>query len=83
MFINLRVAPGTGHSLKVTILKSTTGVAGSGVGTLMTATISGTNTSATCYTASVDFAQFEYLAVQVVNSNPSSAADLVVEIDLF
>ena len=83
MFINLRVAPGTGHSTKVTILKSTTGVAGSGVATLMTATISGTDTSATCYTASVDFAQFEYLAVQVVDSVGSSAADLVVEIDLF
>jgi len=83
MFINLRTAPGTGNSLAVTILKSTTGVAGSGVATLMTATISGTNKSATCYTASVDFAQEEYLAVEVVNSNPSSAADLVVEIDLF
>ena len=83
MFVNLRVAPGTGGSTKVTILKSTTGVAGSGVATLMTATISGTDTSATFYTASVDFAQFEYLAVQVIDSGGSSAADLVVEIDLF
>ena len=86
MFINLRTAPGllgSNKSLTVTILKSTTGVAGSGVATLMTATIFETATSATCYTASVDFAQFEYLAVQVVNSNPSSAADLIVEIDLF
>ena len=82
MFINLRTAPGTGNSTTVTILKSTTGVAGSGVATLMTATISGTDKSATCYTASVDFAQFEYLAVQVVDSGPN-AADLVVEIDLF
>ena len=82
MFVNLRVAPGTGGSTKVTILKSTTGVAGSGVATLMTATISGTDKSATCYTASVDFAQNEYLAVQVVDT-ASSAADLVVEIDLF
>jgi len=53
------------------------------VATLMKATISGTDTSATCYTSSVDFAQFEYLAVQVIDTNSSSAADLVVEIDLF
>ena len=83
LFINLRVAPGTGDSTKVTVLKSTTGVAGSGVATLMTATISETDKSASCYTASVDFAQFEYLAVQVIDSGGSNAADLVVEIDLF
>jgi hypothetical protein len=82
MFVNLRTAPSGSNTVTVTIYKSTTGVAGSGVATLMTATITGPSTSATCYTASVDFAQFDYLAVHVVTSG-GVAADLVVEIDLF
>jgi hypothetical protein len=83
MFVNLRTAPGVGKEVTVTINKSTTGVGGSGAATLMKATVSGTNNSATCYTASVDFGQFEFLSVQVDCSNGSSAADLVVELDLF
>jgi hypothetical protein len=82
MFVNLRTAPGVGKSLTVTINKSSTPTS-PGAATLMKATISGTDTSATCYTSSVDFAQFEFLSVQVDCSNGSSAADLVVEIDLF
>jgi hypothetical protein len=83
MYVNLRTAPGVGKEVTVTINKSTTGVGGSGAATLMKATVSGTNNSATCYTASVDFGQFEFLSVQVDCSNGSSAADLVVELDLF
>jgi hypothetical protein len=49
----------------------------------MRATVSGTNTSATNYLASVDFAQGEYLSVQVDLTTGASAADMVVEIDLF
>ena len=82
MFINLRTAPTGSNTVTVTIYKSTTGVAGSGAATLMTATITGPSTSATCYTTSVDFAQFDYLAVHVVTSG-GTPADLVVEIDLF
>jgi hypothetical protein len=82
MFVNLRTAPGGADTVAVTIYKSTTGVAGSGVPTLMTATITGAATSASCYTASVDFAQFDYLAVHV-NTSGGSAVDLIVEIDLF
>jgi hypothetical protein len=84
MSINMRVAPGGTDSVVVTILKSTTGVVGSGVPTAMTATISGTNTSANNYIISVDFAQGEYLAVQTVGApNSGSAADMIIEIDLF
>jgi hypothetical protein len=83
MFVNLRTAGGVGKSLTVTVNKSTTGVGGTGAATLMKATINGTDTSATCYTTSVDFAQFDYLSVQVDCTNGSSAADLVVELDLF
>ena len=84
MNVNLRVAPGGGNAVVVTILKSTTGVVGSGVPTAMTATVSGANTSAVQYTVSVDFAQGEYLAVQT-DGIPAAgaAADMVIEIDLF
>ena len=84
LFINVRTAPGVGQSVVVTILLSKTGVAGSGVPTAMTATITGTSTSATNYLTSVDFAQFDYLAVQITGlGNANAAADLVVEIDVF
>jgi hypothetical protein len=83
MFINIRTAGGVGEDLTVTINKSTTGMGNTGVATLMKATISGTSTSATSYLRSVDFAQFDYLSVQVDCSNGSLAADLVVEIDLY
>lgn len=83
MSFNMRTAAGVGNSVTVTVLKSTTGIVGSGVATAMTATASGTNKSATQYTVSVDFAQGEYLAVQI-SSNPGTAAqDIVIELDLF
>ena len=84
MSVNMRVAPGGANAVVVTILKSTTGVVGSGVPTAMTATVSGANTSAVQYTVSVDFAQGEYLAVQT-DGIPAAgaAADMVIEIDLF
>jgi len=83
MSFNLRVAPGVGKSVTVTVHKSTTGVPGSGVATAMTATISGTATGGDCFTTSVDFAQLEYLSVVVTSTAGSSAQDLVVELDLF
>jgi hypothetical protein len=83
MSFNLRVAPGVGNSVTVTVRKSATGIAGSGVATLMTQTISGATTQGTQYTVSVDFAQGSYLSVQVSTTAGSTAADLVVELDLF
>lgn len=83
MSFNLRVAPGVGKSLTVTVHKSTTGIPGSGIPTAMTATTTGASTQGSCYTASVDFAQFEYLSVQISGTAGTAASDLVVEIDLF
>jgi hypothetical protein len=84
MSINLRVAPGGANAITITVLKSSTGVVGSGVPTAMTATISGANTSAFQYTVSVDFAAGDYLAVQSVGSpGAGTAADMVIELDLF
>jgi len=84
LFINLRTAPGVGQSVVVTLLKSTTGVAGSGVPTAMVATIAGAATSATNYLTSVDFAQGDFLAVQITGvGNANAAADLTIEVDVF
>jgi hypothetical protein len=83
MSFNVRVAPGVGHSVTVTVHKSTTGIPGSGVPTTMTQTISGAQTQGTQYTTSVDFAQGEYLSVQVTSPSPGAATDLVVELDIF
>jgi hypothetical protein len=83
MFINMRTAPGAGKSVIVTVLRSSTGVAGSGVATLMTATVSGTNKSATQYTLSENFAQAEYLAVQISGDAGNSAQDVLIQLDLF
>ena len=83
LFVNARTAPGVGHSFVITILKSTTGIAGSGVPTAMSATIAGTATSATNYLVSVDFAQGDYFAVQIASNSPGTAQDVIVEVDLF
>ena len=84
MSVNMRVAPGGGNSVVVTVLKSTTGVAGSGVPTAMTATVSGANTSVVQYSVSVDFAQGEYFAVATDGiPNAGAAADMIIELDLF
>jgi hypothetical protein len=82
--VNLRTAPGGTASVVVTVLKSTTGVAGTGTPTAMTATAAGAANSADNYLTSVDFAQGDYLAVQVTGfGNANAAADLTVELDLF
>ena len=52
------------------------------IGSFRPATTTGSS-PATSYLRSVDFAQFDYMSVQVDCSNGSSAADLVVEIDLY
>lgn len=83
MGIQARVAPGGANSFTVTVLKSPTGVVGSGVATVMTATMGGANTFAFQYGVSVDFAQGEYLAVEIASVAPGTAADVVVELDLF
>jgi hypothetical protein len=83
MFVNLRTAPGTGDTVTVTVLKSTTGVVGTGAPTTMKVVISGTATSGLNYLTSVDFAQFDYVAVQISSTAGGSAADMIVELDFF
>lgn len=82
--INCRTAPGTGHGVTVTIRRSTTGASGSGVATSMTVSITNSTNAGTHFTSSEDFAQGEFMSVQITTpGGPGAAADLVVEIDLF
>lgn len=82
MSVAMRIAPGTGHSLTINVLKNTIG-SGPSTSTLMSLTISGTNTTGSKYDCSVDFAQFEYMSVQIIGSSPNNAADITIELDLF
>ena len=82
--INCRTAPGTGNGVTVTIRRSTTGVPNSGVATSMTVSITNSTNAGTHFTSSEDFAQGEFMSVQITTpGGPGAAADLVVEIDLF
>ena len=83
MSINMRTAPGAGKSLILTVRKSSTSVPGSGVATVMTATVSDLNTTGFQYGVSVDFAQGEYLSLQIVGGAGVTAADITVELDIF
>lgn len=83
MSVNMRTAPGAGKTVTFTVRKSLTGVAGSGVATTMTTTVSDANTSGFQYGVSVDFAQGEYLSLQIVGVPGIAAADITVELDLF
>lgn len=82
MSINLRVAPGAGNSFTVNVLKNTLGIGESSV-TSMTVTILDTNKSGENFNNSVDFAQYDYMSVEIMGSSPSAAEDIVIEIDLF
>lgn len=83
MSVNMRTAPGAGKSVTITVNKSTTGIVGSGVATAMTATISNAALSGNQYGVSVDFAQGEYLSLQISSVAGNTAQDVVVELDLF
>ena len=83
MSVNMRTAPGAGKSISFTIKKSSTGVPGSGASTSMTITVAGTDKSGVKQDVSVDVAAGEYISMEVVNSNGSSAADVVCEANIF
>ena len=83
MFVNMRLAPGVGDSLQFLVKRSTTGVVGSGVATVMTCTVSGAGLTASKFDASVDFGVGDFMSVEVIPSGGNAAADVVVEIDMF
>jgi hypothetical protein len=82
MSVNMRTAPGVGHTVTFTVVRSKTGIVGSGVPTQMKAIVSGTSTEATNYITSIDFMQGEYIAIKAEKSG-GSPEDIVLEIDIF
>lgn len=82
MNVAMRNSPGAGHSLTINVLKNTTG-SGASSSTAMSLTISNGNKTGSKYDCSVDFAQFEYMSVQIIGSSPNNAADITIELDLF
>jgi hypothetical protein len=78
LFVKLTTAPGTGHSVTVTVYKND-------VATAFTVTLANTDTSATYYASSVDFPQNVELSVGVTytGNNANTAHDLVIQIDMF
>jgi hypothetical protein len=83
MSITLRTAPGAAKPLTITVRRSSTNISGSGFATLMTATLNNTDIFGTQYTVSENFQQGEFLSVQVSGTAGTTAADIVVELDLF
>ena len=82
MSINMRVAPGAGHSVVFTVYKSTTGLVGSGVATPMTVTVSDLATTGVNLTDAVTIAAGEYIALRA-DRNAAGAADISVQLDLY
>ena len=84
LMATLRTAPGAGKTVTVTVLRSSTGEAGSGFPTSMTTALTGaTQTLSTQYGVSEDFLTGEFLALQVVGTAGTTAADLLVQLDLY
>lgn len=82
IFITLRQAPGVGQSVTVTVRKSLTGVPGSGVPTVMTATITGASTTAQFYGASQFFEKGEYLSVESIATG-GVPQDLTIQLNSY
>ena len=79
----LRTSPGS-VPVTVKVLKSFSGLAGSGIDTGLTAVLTDGVPDASNYTLSVDFEQFTFLGLKVISVGAGgSAADLTVQVDLF
>jgi hypothetical protein len=81
LYVKAATGPGTTggtHTTTVTIYKN-------GSSTAFTLTLSGSDTSATYYATSIDFARFDNLAVYVTytGGNQNTTHDLVVQVDMF
>jgi hypothetical protein len=83
VFVNMRTAPGIGANLQFVVKKSTTSVPGSGVATVMAVTVSGLALTGSKYDASVDFGVGEFMSLELIPSGGNTAADIVVELDIF
>ena len=80
--ISVRTTPGV-DTVKVIVLKSISGRAGSAVPTLMSASITNGTYVAENNNVSVEFEQGTYLALQVVSDGSVVALDLTAQISMF
>jgi hypothetical protein len=85
--VTLRTPPGAGsgvHNITVTVLKSSTGVAGSGVATPFAVTLTDGDVTKLDFDHSVTFQRGDYIAVQSATvGGAGAAADLNVQLDVF
>ena len=85
--VTLRVPPGGGagvHNVTVAVLKSSTGVPGSGVATPISVTLTDSDTVALNLDYSVTFQKGDYVCVQSTTSGGSgTAADMNIQLDVF
>jgi hypothetical protein len=82
MSINCRTSPGTSN-VTVTVLKSLSGVAGTGVATPMSITFTDGTYNIQNYGVAVEFEQGTFLALQVVSDGNINGIDMTVEVDAF
>jgi hypothetical protein len=80
--VNCRNSPG-GATVTVNVLKSQSGIAGTGVVTPMSVTFTDGSLSAENYSTSVDFEEGTYLCVQIVSTGGVNGADIAIEIDAY
>jgi len=74
--INLASAPGTGNSITWTVLQN-------GTPTALTATISGTSTSALFNSSTVNFTAGSFISIEQVPSGANSAAGVIAVVDFY
>jgi hypothetical protein len=80
--VSARGAPGN-VNVTVTVLKSVSGFAGSGVDTAMKVTYTDGTLQTENYATSVEFEEGEFLALQIVTDGVVNPSDTTVELDLF
>jgi hypothetical protein len=81
LYVKASTGPGTTGGIQTTTIT----IYKNGSATAFTLTLTGTDTSATYYTTSVDFAQYDNLAAYVTytGNNQNTTHDLVVQVDMF
>ena len=81
MCLSCRNAPGA-ETVKVSVMRSTSGLVGSGVLTPLKITFSGGDLQGSNYSTSIEFGEGEYLGLQIDSTGGVSNVDMVVQVDV-
>ena len=81
MCLSCRNAPGA-DTVKVSVMRSTSGLVGSGVLTPMNITFSGGDLQGSNYSTSIEFGEGEYLGLQIDSTGGVTNVDMVVQVDV-